>query len=104
MGAWDRPSPIEGHKKWMEDLFVADHGALPSVVSWGIGILGNAIFFKRNPSPGLNLYKIKYLYDDIKMVPRAKSPRQIGSNGIGKTNPYSYLDGASQGKFWTMSC
>ena len=74
---------------------------------WFPGVLGSSVmlfFFKRNPSPGLNLYKIKYLYDDIKMVPRAKSPRQIGSNGIGKTNPYSYLDGASQGKSWTMSC
>jgi len=42
-------------------------------------------------------YKIKYVYDDIEIVPKAKAPKHIGSIEIDKTSYWGYFDGASQG-------
>jgi hypothetical protein len=36
LGSWEGTSLIEGFKKWIEDSLVANHKALPCVVSWAL--------------------------------------------------------------------
>lgn len=74
---------------------MAEHKALPAVVSWALWTTRNANLFREEILSPLQVFlPIKFTYDLIRVPLKTKPPRQIGSLDIDKSRALGFLDGA----------